>query len=37
MVGRFHGEEFIILLKETYLEQAIQIAERCRLEYKMNY
>jgi diguanylate cyclase (GGDEF)-like protein len=30
VVGRFGGEEFILLLKKSSLEQAQQIAERCR-------
>lgn len=30
VVGRFGGEEFILLLKNSSLEQAQQIAERCR-------
>ncbi len=28
--GRFGGEEFILVLKNSNLEQAIFIAERCR-------
>ena len=30
IVGRFGGEEFILILKEQNLQQAIEIAERCR-------
>ena len=30
VVGRFGGEEFILILKEQNLQQAIEIAERCR-------
>ncbi len=31
MVGRYGGEEFILILKNQSLEQAIEVAERCRL------
>ena len=30
VVGRFGGEEFILILKDQNLQQAIEIAERCR-------
>lgn len=30
LVGRFGGEEFIILLPDTTLERACEVAERCR-------
>lgn len=30
VVGRFGGEEFILVLKNTSLEKAKQVAERCR-------
>lgn len=30
LVGRFGGEEFVLLLKEKQLENAVEIAERCR-------
>lgn len=30
VVGRFGGEEFILILKDQNLEQAIEVAERCR-------
>lgn len=30
IVGRFGGEEFILILKEQNLQQAIEVAERCR-------
>ena len=30
IVARFGGEEFIILLEDMHLNQAIEIAERCR-------
>ncbi|CAB1216063.1 putative diguanylate cyclase YcdT [Acinetobacter bouvetii] len=30
IVGRFGGEEFILILKDQNLQQAIEIAERCR-------
>ncbi len=29
-VARFGGEEFVILLPETCLQDAIQMAEKCR-------
>ena len=32
VIGRFGGEEFIILLKDTTSEQALSIAEHCRTE-----
>lgn len=32
VVGRFGGEEFILVLKNKSLKQAMDIAERCRLE-----
>lgn len=32
VVGRFGGEEFILVLKDKSLKQAIDIAERCRVE-----
>lgn len=32
MVGRFGGEEFIVILNDTSLEQTQNIAERCRTE-----
>lgn len=31
IVGRFGGEEFILILKNTTLPQAVEIAERCRI------
>lgn len=31
VVGRYGGEEFILILKNQSLEQAIEVAERCRL------
>lgn len=31
VVGRFGGEEFILMLKNTSLEKAEQVAERCRI------
>ena len=31
VVGRFGGEEFILVLKNTSLEKAEQVAERCRI------
>ncbi len=31
VVGRFGGEEFILVLKNTTLDKARQVAERCRL------
>ena len=31
-VGRFGGEEFILILRENNLDRAIEIAERCRKE-----
>jgi diguanylate cyclase (GGDEF)-like protein len=31
VVGRFGGEEFILVLKHTSLEKAEQVAERCRI------
>ena len=30
VVGRFGGEEFILILKNSNLEKAAQVAERCR-------
>ncbi|OTG78018.1 hypothetical protein B9T33_14610 [Acinetobacter sp. ANC 5054] len=30
VVGRFGGEEFILILKDQNLEQAIEVSERCR-------
>lgn len=30
-VGRYGGEEFIVVLPQTQLEQAIEVAERCRI------
>ena len=30
IVGRFGGEEFILILKKAMLEQAVEVAERCR-------
>ncbi|WP_309142196.1 GGDEF domain-containing protein, partial [Escherichia coli] len=30
VVGRFGGEEFILILKNSNLEKARQVAERCR-------
>lgn len=32
VVGRFGGEEFILILKNKNIGQAIEIAERCRIE-----
>lgn len=30
LVGRFGGEEFVLLLRENRIEHAVEIAERCR-------
>jgi len=35
-VGRFGGEEFILILNNIDLNQAVEIAERCRLEIERN-
>ena len=32
MVGRFGGEEFILVLQNKSIQQALDIAERCRKE-----
>ncbi|WP_235831586.1 GGDEF domain-containing protein [Acinetobacter rongchengensis] len=36
-VGRFGGEEFIFILNDLELEQAFEIAERCRAEIEKNH
>ena len=37
MVGRFGGEEFLIILQTSYLDQIIEIAERCRKQIEQEY
>jgi diguanylate cyclase (GGDEF)-like protein len=32
VVGRFGGEEFILILRESNLQRAVEIAERCRID-----
>ena len=32
VVGRFGGEEFILILRESSLQRAVEIAERCRMD-----
>ena len=37
MVGRFGGEEFLMILQTSYLDQIIEIAERCRKQIEQEY
>ena len=37
MVGRFGGEEFLMILQTSYLDQIIEIAERCRKQIEQEH